>query len=152
VEEPLPGAPWAAARDKLALARSMRKRPTPSERRLWEGLRERRLGFRFRRQHVIGGYIVDFYCPDALLAIEVDGGIHEARATYDRARDAALAALGIAVLRFDVGHVNHDLATVLRRIADFCTRRAPLPPPRGKGPGDGGSTGQQPSREPTKPA
>ena len=151
LEESLPGAPWPAARDKLALARAMRRQPTPSERRLWEGLRGRRLGFRFRRQHVIAGYIVDFYSPEFLLAVEVDGTVHDARGSYDRERDAHLATLGVAVLRFHVDQVNHQLPAVLRAIADSCVQRSPLPPRRGKGPGDGGSGTLTPENEDTDP-
>jgi very-short-patch-repair endonuclease len=130
VEESLSGAPWAATRDKVELARALRKRLTPSEQRLWAELRRGRLGFRFRRQHVIAGYIVDFYCADSLLAVEVDGGVHAERGSYDQERDAHLATLGVTVLRFSVDQVNGELPQVLRMIETSCTQRSPLPPRR----------------------
>ena len=78
---------------------------------LWRDLRGRRLqGFKFRRQHPIGPYFVDFYCHEARLAVEVDGGGHAEteQAKYDEERTAALRAEGTRLVRF----WNHD---VLRR-------------------------------------
>jgi very-short-patch-repair endonuclease len=66
--------------DKLALAKRLRREMTPSERRLWAALRRNAIdGFHFRRQQVIAGYIVDFYCDAAKLAIELDGSAHQAQ-------------------------------------------------------------------------
>jgi len=65
-------------RIKIALARKFRKESTGAEERLWWLLRNRfMLGFKFRRQYLFRGFIIDFYCPQARLAIELDGGIHE---------------------------------------------------------------------------
>ena len=133
MRERLPGAPWAATREKLLLARAMRRSPTPAEQALWRALRGVALGFRFRRQHVIAGYIVDFYCPACRLAATVDGPIHRARHVADRERDGDLANLGVAVLRIDNANVQADLPAVLRRIVDLCRQRSPLPRLRGKG-------------------
>jgi very-short-patch-repair endonuclease len=135
VEDPLSGALWTATRDKVELARALRKRLTPSERRLWAELRRGRLGFRFRRQQVIAGFVVDFYCAESRLAVEVDGSVHDGRGIYDRERDSHLTTLGVAVVRFSVDQVNGELPEVLRVIATSCTQRSPLPPQRGKGPG-----------------
>ncbi len=78
----------------------MRKEPTAAEARLWSIVRGKRLeGLRFRRQHPIAGYIVDFICLDARLIVEADGGQHSDSAR-DVARDARLAELGYRVLRF----------------------------------------------------
>src|SRR5437762_1828340 len=83
-------------------AREMRKAPTRYEARLWTWLRNRRFGaYKFRRQHPVGPYILDFYCHELRLAIEVDGMQHEEiwRADYERARTQFLNALDIEVLR-----------------------------------------------------
>ena len=88
----------------LNFARQLRAEPTDAEARLWCLLRARQLGgFRFRRQHPCHGYILDFYCTRARLAIELDGGHHaadDAQLAHDRQRDQALVAGGIRVLRF----------------------------------------------------
>ena len=74
---------------KLELARRLRREPTQAERVLWQALRGRMLGgFKFRRQHIVAGFVVDLYCPTARLAIEVDGPVHESQQHYDEARDA----------------------------------------------------------------
>lgn len=84
-------------------ARSLRRRTTPAEHRLWQRLRNRQLdGLKFRRQHVVGTAIVDLYCSDARLAIELDGGGHNLpeKARQDARRSEQLAAEGVAVIRF----------------------------------------------------
>jgi very-short-patch-repair endonuclease len=129
-----------AAGDKLALARAMRAMPTVAEARLWSALRGRRLGWKFRRQHVIAGYVVDFYCADLWLAVEVDGGVHEGRRIDDRQRDEHLASLGVRVVRVGNADVLERLDAVVGELAHCCERRAlqrrwllPPPPPRGGG-------------------
>ena len=84
-------------------ARDMRKEPTDAERKLWFLLRDRKLaGFKVRRQYPAFGYILDFYCPSARLAIELDGGQHTESAAreYDEKRTRVLEAHGVRVLRF----------------------------------------------------
>src|SRR5215467_6039938 len=79
--------------DKRALARKFRREPTSSEQRAWELLRDRRcLGLKFRRQQVIRGYIVDFYCAELRLALEIDGPIHD---RADRAEADVLRMLHV---------------------------------------------------------
>ena len=81
-------------------AREMRANPTPAERRLWTMLRDRRMPwFKFKRQHVIAPYIVDFACLERSLIVEADGGQH-AESMSDRQRDAFLTRRGFRVLRF----------------------------------------------------
>jgi very-short-patch-repair endonuclease len=82
--------------------RLLRRQATDAEARLWSHLRARRLGAKFRRQHSLGAFILDFFSPEAMLAIEVDGGQHfeEAHRRRDQRRDAFLAGKGIEVLRF----------------------------------------------------
>jgi very-short-patch-repair endonuclease len=85
---------------------------TPAERKLWVLLRDGRLdGHKFRRQQVLGGFIVDFYCHEAGLAIEVDGEVHLAQKEYDTERDRALAALGVRVRRLANDQVLTDTNT-----------------------------------------
>jgi very-short-patch-repair endonuclease len=82
-------------------ARQLRSAPTDAEIRLWSRLRRKQLdGFRFRRQQRIGPYIVDFFCPDAKLIVEVDGGQHNADEEKDEKRTRWLEARGYRVIRF----------------------------------------------------
>ena len=82
-------------------ARELRKTPTEAERLLWKYLRRRQLiGHRFRRQYPIGSYIVDFFCFEERLAIELDGGHHSQQTEYDTERTAFLESEGVRVLRF----------------------------------------------------
>jgi len=98
-------------------ARVLRKSMTPAENILWEALRNRQIeGFKFRRQHPIGKFIVDFYCPKVKLVIEVDGGIHNNQQEYDQNRTKKLQEFGCYVLRFSNAQVVHDLPNVLKRI------------------------------------
>jgi CreA protein len=122
----------------LKRARELRGNLTLPEVVLWQSLRQGRLaGLRFRRQHAIGPFIVDFYCPSARLAVEVDGHIHDdaGQVRYDRRRDAFLSAHGVRVLRFAAGDVLQDerLEGVLAAILDTTSApsgslRSPPPP------------------------
>ncbi len=102
------------------LARQLRQNPTPEEIALWGRLRDKRLaGLRFRRQHPIGRYILDFYAHlrrETILglAVELDGAHHDPSA--DRERDAWLLAHRIPVLRFSNREVREDIDSVLLRI------------------------------------
>jgi very-short-patch-repair endonuclease len=99
-------------------AREFRRAMTAEESILWEALRQGRLGgVRFRRQQVIDGFIADFYCHQAGLVIEVDGGQHREQAGYDAERDRILALHGLRVLRVSNDEVRARLPSVLRRIA-----------------------------------
>jgi len=103
---------------KVQRAKELRRRMTPEETVLWERLRAHRLnGLHFRRQQVIDGFIVDFYCHTASLVVEVDGEVHAAQADYDVERDRVLARRGLRVLRVSNAEVQRDLAGVLARIA-----------------------------------
>jgi very-short-patch-repair endonuclease len=102
-----------------ARARALRRDAVPAERALWLLLKRDQLcGLRFRRQHVIGHYIVDFYCPARRLVIEIDGRSHDAqRFGYDQAREAYLRDRGYTVLRFPDLLVLRDPVAVVRAIA-----------------------------------
>ncbi len=112
-------------------ARGMRKEPTRAEQALWKLLRNRRLaGFKFRRQHPFGRYILDGYCPRAKLVVEADGDTHatpEGRES-DRERDEYLAAHGILVLRFWNVELAEEEDAILERIATVCAERTGCPP------------------------
>jgi len=109
---------------KAQRARELRRRMTPEERTLWEHLRARRLnGLKFRRQQVIDGFIVDFYCHAAGVVVEVDGAAHRQRADYDVERDRMLTLRGLHVLRFTNHQVCERLPEVLERIARVCEKR-----------------------------
>ncbi len=108
------------------LARHLRKNMTPAEKRLWKHLRRKQMyGYSFYRQRPIDQYIVDFYCPDLMLAIEVDGRSHDGRLEQDLERQRRLEALGICVLRFSDQQVMRDLENVLRALGEWIEERAP---------------------------
>jgi very-short-patch-repair endonuclease len=109
---------------KLERAKEMRGEMTPSERKLWARLRAGRLeGFHFRRQQVIEPYIVDFYCHQAALVIEVDGGVHQEQQEYDHKRDLDLQSLGLRVIRFSNTDVNQNPDGVLEEILNSCNSK-----------------------------
>jgi very-short-patch-repair endonuclease len=117
------------------MARALRREQTSAEALLWALLRDRQLlGFKFRRQHQFGDYISDFYCREALLAIECDGPVHETNEQWhhDQARDAYFAGQRICVLRFSNSQILDDTEAVLTAIAKQ------LPSPSGKGAGGEG--------------
>ena len=104
----------------LARRRALRRNSTDAESALWFHLRAKRFaGFKFRRQHSCGPYILDFYCPGRHLAVELDGGQHfEPMAlVYDEQRTAYLGRCDIKVLRFTNDLVFRELPDVLDAIA-----------------------------------
>lgn len=105
---------------KLERARELRRDMTPAETILWQELRGNKLGSHFRRQQVIKGFIVDFYCHKSALVIEVDGAIHdeEAQKEYDIKREQVLHALGLRVVRFRNEEIEKNLLHVLKRIRE----------------------------------
>ena len=117
----------------VPLARKLRLTPTDAEIRLWSRLRRKQLkGFRFRRQHPFGPYVVDFFCAEAKLIVEVDGGQH---ADEGEARTRWLEARGYRVIRFWNNDVLANTDGVLRMILD-ALRAAPHPNLPLKGGGD----------------
>ncbi|MBI5222658.1 MAG: endonuclease domain-containing protein [Candidatus Magasanikbacteria bacterium] len=99
--------------------RSLRHSLTKAETTLWQWLRKNKTGFRFRRQTSIGKYIVDFYCHQSKLIIEVDGGIHEEQVGYDNKRDDWLKKQGYKILRLKNEDVIYNLDLVLNQINNF---------------------------------
>jgi very-short-patch-repair endonuclease len=108
-------------------ARALRRNATDSERALWRVLRERQLGWRFRRQFVIGPYIADFACPEARLVIEADGSHHAEPGDHDR-RDAFLERSGWRVLRFWDNEILENRDGVLQRIIETLDSRRDMAP------------------------
>ena len=103
--------------DLITRARHMRNHPTAAEAALWKKLRARQLhNHKFRRQHIIPPFIVDFYCAEKKLIIEVDGTAHDHTRGYDRERDQHLLQQGYFILRFLNEHVLDDLNQVLSTI------------------------------------
>jgi len=95
-------------------ARELRCRSTDAEQLLWRHLRNRQLnGCKFRRQHEVDRYIVDFVCADAMLIVELDGGQHADQVHHDKRRTQRLQAIGYRVLRFWNNDVLTNIGSVL---------------------------------------
>jgi|ERR1051326_6300452 very-short-patch-repair endonuclease len=107
-------------------ARLLRKKATDCERILWRHLRNRNFaGYKFRRQHPIGVYNLDFYCPTVKLAVELDGGGHNCVSgqMHDQKRERFLREKGIATIRFWNHQVREELDSVLQAIWFAIERR-----------------------------
>jgi very-short-patch-repair endonuclease len=106
----------------------LRSTLTPAEIRLWQALKHRQLDdLKFRRQHGIGPFIVDFYCPAVRLAIELDGSAHDTETAQqqDAARTAYLMSLGLRVVRFENREVMENLEGVLSEIRRWAKSNHP---------------------------
>lgn len=98
-------------------AKRLRQNLTPAEARLWSAIRNKQLArLRFRCQHPVGNFILDFYCPAHKLVIEIDGAIHNSQVEYDGERTSKLAEYGYTVLRFSNEQVVNNLPQVLAEI------------------------------------
>jgi len=122
-------------------ARELRKNPTEAERKLWKHIRFRQLGgHKFRRQHPVGPYIVDFVCLEKRLIVEVDGGQHCERVVYDAERRRWLEDQGFRVLRFWNNQVLTSVNVVKEVIAEALNSGSNphlYPPPQGEDKGGG---------------
>jgi very-short-patch-repair endonuclease len=103
-------------KEKLQRAKELRRDMTPAEKILWQELRANKLGVHFRRQQVIAGFIVDFYCHRAALVVEVDGDIHDLQKEEDARREDVLREMGLTIIRFRNENVIKDLPAVVERI------------------------------------
>ncbi len=115
-----------------SLARILRKKSTGAEKVMWSWLRDRRFSAdKFRRQHSFGNYILDFYCLEASLNIELDGSGHgfPGQQSDDSERDAWLEARGVKVLRFWNNQLKDEKDSVRDKIWDPLQERAPKPLP-----------------------
>ena len=115
-------------KEKLQRARELRHNMTSAEKLLWQELRANKLGVHFRRHtcpggrcqgQIIAGFIVDFYCHKAALAIEVDGDIHDLQKEDDAKRDKALSEIGLKIVRIRNDEILNNLLMVVRRIKDI---------------------------------
>lgn len=117
-------------RQHVDRARGLRQDMTDAERKLWYRLRNRQLsGWKFRRQHEVDHYIVDFVCTDAMLVVELDGGQHAEQADDDARRTRHLQTLGYRVPRFWNNDVLTDTESVLEVILAALANPAPHPSP-----------------------
>ena len=102
-------------------ARELRQESTTAEKILWTAIRNRKLNnLKFRRQHLLDKFIVDFYCNEKKLVVELDGGVHDVKRNkeYDDARTAMLAGLNICVLRFRNEEIINSINIVLKKIVE----------------------------------
>ena len=92
---------------------------TPAEKLLWHEVRAKKLDVRFRRQQVIQGFIVDFYCHRVALVVEVDGDIHDLQKDEDERREKVLSEMGLRIVRFGNDEIAGDLFVVVRKIGEL---------------------------------
>jgi very-short-patch-repair endonuclease len=105
-------------------ARELRSNMTIAELKLWADIKGRQLeGVKFRRQHPISPYIVDFYAPQLKLVVEVDGDTHDEQNEYDTRRTDFLKRKGYDVLRFTNEEIHQDLIGVLEKLRGLCARQ-----------------------------
>lgn len=102
--------------------RQLRNNVTEAEKILWRKLKNKQLGLQFRRQFGVGNYILDFYCPEKKLAVELDGGFHRKRKEYDKNRTEYLNKLGIRVFRFWNDEVLNGVDSVIEKINEGLIR------------------------------
>ena len=99
---------------KVEFSRELRKSATPPEQIVWELLRDRKfLGLKFRRQHILVGFVVDFYCSELKLALEIDGKVHEQQKDYDAIRQGLIEDEGIRFIRITTAEMKDYSATAL---------------------------------------
>ncbi|TAL63205.1 MAG: endonuclease domain-containing protein [Bacteroidetes bacterium] len=117
-----------------ALASELRRNMTLSEVLLWNELKQKQmLGHDFDRQRPIGNFIVDFYCKELSLTIEIDGDTHIYRYDYDEERQSSLEKSGVKFLRFEDIEVKKNMNNVLRVIEDWIKKNRPTPNPSQEG-------------------
>ena len=108
-----------SANRMLYRRKNLRQKSTPAERILWHKIRKKSLGYKFKRQFSIDNYVVDFYCPDKKLAIELDGEIHKQRKVYDEYRTRYLKAYGVMEIRFKNIEIIENLGDVVEQIKAY---------------------------------
>ena len=96
----------------------LRKEMTPQEIILWSRIKNKQLGFKFRRQHSLGKYIADFYCSEKNLVLEIDGSQHADQENYDNARTDFFENRGLKVLRFWNNEINTNINGVIMKIRE----------------------------------
>jgi very-short-patch-repair endonuclease len=121
VKNIIPG--QTVTKEKLQRAKELRRDMTPAEKILWQELRANKLGVHFRRQQVIAGFIVDFYCHKAALVIEVDGDIHDLQQEEDARREKVLREMGLRIVRFRNEEVVKNLSAVVGNVRELVESR-----------------------------
>ena len=117
-----------ATPEKMEIAKNLRNNMTHTELLLWEKLKEKQIcGLRFRRQHPIDLFIVDFYCHQVRLVVEIDGEIHSQQIEYDDGRSAEMEKFGIKVIRFMNYEVQNDIEKVVSEIKNIVNERLKSP-------------------------
>jgi very-short-patch-repair endonuclease len=114
-----------------SIRKKLRNNLTPAEAKLWTLLKSKQMdGKKFRRQHSVANYVLDFYCPEERIAIELDGKGHfeENQAAYDRKRDLFLASVGINVLRFENKWVWNNPDRLLEIVKSYFQKEPPRQP------------------------
>ena len=106
-------------KEKLERARELRREMTPAEKLLWQEVRAKKLGVRFRRQQIIAGFIVDFYCHRAALVVEVDGDIHDLQQEEDARREKVLIEMGLRIFRFRNDEILSNLPVVVHKLREL---------------------------------
>jgi very-short-patch-repair endonuclease len=122
-EDLLEGLVRQTSRATVKKARGLRRVMTPPEVLLWQRLRGRPGGVKFRRQHPVGRYVADFYAPDARVIVEVDGLAHDARVERDAVRDDWLRGQGFVVVRVAAAEVLRDVDGVVAGLVAVVTSR-----------------------------
>jgi len=111
---------------KKTFARELRRTSTPEEQEVWELLRNRNfMNLKFRRQHVLEGFVVDFYCPELRLAIEIDGKIHLKQKEYDRLRQVLIEEKEITFIRITNKAINKNVEIVYDEIEKILSALTP---------------------------
>jgi len=113
------------------LKNKLKEHPTHAEELLWQELRKKSTGYRIRRQHIIGNFIVDFVCLKSKLVIEVDGEIHDLQKEYDTMRTEHLNLMGYRVIRFKNKEVIADPKSVKIKIEAALNTQSLSPPLEG---------------------
>ena len=120
---------FKATPEKMEIAKNLRNNMTYSEKLLWEKLKGKQMcGLRFRRQHPIDLFIVDFYCHQVRLVVEIDGEIHSQQIEYDDGRSAEMEKVGIKVIRFMNFEVQNDIEKVISEIKNIVNECFKSPP------------------------
>ena len=119
----------STTRKTVENARELRRKLSPPEARLWQILRTRPGGLKFRRQHPLGPYVLDFYCPRSKLCIEIDGDVHGmgTNPARDAKRDEWVKARGVEILRIPAEHFFGDIEPAVRLILTRCAGPSTAP-------------------------
>jgi len=120
---------YGARPDTFEAAKILRENMTLHEKLLWEKLKLKQIqNLRFRRQHPIDFFIADFYCHEARLVVEIDGGIHNQQIEYDDGRSGEMERYFIKVIRFTNSEVEDNIEDVVKRIENEVISRIKSPP------------------------